>query len=136
MHIRIREKISNGPVGRGLRDVTRRQYIKYSTGKLFILPSIHSALWIDHKKTRRMATAKCSWATTSFSTSYGRGKYWLIYQKSGGQAKGRPFTTVGLKCCTAIPENANIGAANTYRVALLIVIQSYLQNRGHGSVEG
>ena len=39
MHIRIREKISNGPVGRGLRDVTRRQYIKYSTGKLLFLPS-------------------------------------------------------------------------------------------------
>ena len=36
----------------------------------------------------------------------------------------------------AIPENANIGAANTFRVALLIVIQSYLQNRGRGSVEG
>ena len=39
MHIRIREKISNGPVGRGLRDVTRRQYIKYSMGKLLYLPS-------------------------------------------------------------------------------------------------
>ena len=39
MHIRIREKISNGPVGHGLRDVTRRQYIKYSTGKLLFLPS-------------------------------------------------------------------------------------------------
>ena len=39
MHIRIREKISNGPVGRGLRDVTWRQYIKYSTGKLLFLPS-------------------------------------------------------------------------------------------------
>ena len=39
MHIRIREKISNGPVGRGLRDVTRRQYIKYSMGKLLFLPS-------------------------------------------------------------------------------------------------
>ena len=39
MHIRIREKISNGPVGRGLRDVTRRQFIKTSTGKLFFLPS-------------------------------------------------------------------------------------------------
>ena len=36
MHIRIREKTSNGPVG---RDVTRRLYIKYSTGKLFFLPS-------------------------------------------------------------------------------------------------
>ena len=35
MHIRIRD----GPVGRGLRDVTRRQYIKYSTGKLLFLPS-------------------------------------------------------------------------------------------------
>ena len=45
---RIREKISNGAVGRGLRDVTRRQYIKYSTGKLNIV----SALWIDHKKNR------------------------------------------------------------------------------------
>ena len=39
MHIRIREKISNGPVGRGLRDVTRRQFIKTSTGKLCFLPS-------------------------------------------------------------------------------------------------
>ena len=39
MHIRIREKISNGPVRRGLRDVTRRQFIKNSTGKLFFLPS-------------------------------------------------------------------------------------------------
>ena len=39
MHIRIREKISNGPVGRGLRDVTRRQCIKYSTGRLLFLPS-------------------------------------------------------------------------------------------------
>ena len=39
MHIRIREKISNGPVGRGLRDVTRRLFIKNSTGKLFFLPS-------------------------------------------------------------------------------------------------
>ena len=39
MHIRIREKISNGPVGRSLRDVTKRQYIKYSTGKLLFLPS-------------------------------------------------------------------------------------------------
>ena len=39
MHIRIREKTSNGPVGRGLLDVTRRQYIKYSTGKLLFLPS-------------------------------------------------------------------------------------------------
>ena len=28
-----------------------------------------------------------------------------------------------------VPENANICAANTYRVALLIVIQNYLQNR-------
>ena len=59
-----------------------------------------------HKKTRRMASAKCSRAITGFSMSYGRGKYWLIYQKPGGQEKGRPFTTVGLKCCTAIPENA------------------------------
>ena len=92
--------------------------------------AIVSALWIDHKKTRRMASAKCSRATTGFSTSCGRGKYWLIYQKPGGQEKGRPFTTVGLKCCTAIPENANTCAANTYRLALLIVIQSYLQNRG------
>ena len=39
LYIRIREKISNGPVGRGLRDITRRQYIKYSTGKLLFLPS-------------------------------------------------------------------------------------------------
>ena len=39
MHIQIREKISNGAVGRGLCDVTRRQYIKYSTGKLLFLPS-------------------------------------------------------------------------------------------------
>ena len=39
MHIRIREKISNGPVGHGLPDVTRRQFIKNSTGKLFFLPS-------------------------------------------------------------------------------------------------
>ena len=39
MHIRIREKISSGPVERGLRDVTRRQFIKNSTGKLFFLPS-------------------------------------------------------------------------------------------------
>ena len=83
-----------------------------------------------------MASAKCSRATTAFSTSCGRGKYWLIYQKPGGQEKGRPFTTVGLKCCTAIPENANTCAANTYRVALLIVIQRYLQNRGRGSIEG
>ena len=88
MHIRIREKISNGPMGRGLRDVTRRQYIKYYTGI--------SALWI-----------------TTFSTSCGRGKYWLIYQKPGGQEKGGQFTTVGLKCCTTIPGNANICAANT-----------------------
>ena len=111
-------KFQMGPVGRGLRDVTRRQYIKYSTGKLLFLPS------------------GCSRATTGFSTSYGRGKYWLIYQKPGGQEKGRPFTTVGLKCCTAIPENANTCAANTYRLALLIAVQSYLQNRGHGSVKG
>ena len=130
MHIRIREKISNGPVGRGLRDVTRRQYIKYSTGKLLFLPS-----GLTIKKTRKMASVKCR-ATTAFSTSCGRGKYWLIYQKPGGQERGQPFTTVGLKCCTAIPENAKICAANTYRVALLIVIQSYLQNRGRGSVEG
>ena len=40
MHIWIREKISNGPVGRGLCDVTRRQYIKYSMGKLLFLPSV------------------------------------------------------------------------------------------------
>ena len=39
MHIRIREKISNGPVGRSLRDVTKRQFIKNSTGKLFFLLS-------------------------------------------------------------------------------------------------
>ena len=32
-------KFQMGPVGRGLRDVTRRQYIKYSTGKLLFLPS-------------------------------------------------------------------------------------------------
>ena len=32
-------KFQMGPVGRGLRDVTRRQYIKYSTGKLLHLPS-------------------------------------------------------------------------------------------------
>ena len=81
-HIRIREKISNGPVGRGLRDVTRRQFIKNSTGKLFFLPA---GLTI---KKRRMASVKCSRATTGFSTSYGRGKYWLIYQKPGGQEKG------------------------------------------------
>ena len=98
--------------------------------------AIVSALWIDHKKARRMVSAKCSRATTGFSTSYGRGKYWLIYQKPRGQEKGRPFTTVGLKCCTAIPENANTCAANTYRLALLIIIQSYLQNRGHGSIKG
>ena len=86
MHIRIREM---GQVGRGLLDVTRRQYIKYSTGKLLFLPS-----GLTIKKTRRMASAKCSRATTGFSTSYGRGKYWLIYQKPGGQEKDRPFTTV------------------------------------------
>ena len=28
-----------GPMGRGLRDVTRRQFSKNSTGKLFFLPS-------------------------------------------------------------------------------------------------
>ena len=28
-----------GPVGRSLRDVTRRQFIKNSTGQLFFLPS-------------------------------------------------------------------------------------------------
>ena len=39
MHIWIGEKISNGHVGRGLRDVTRRQFIKKSTGRLFFLPS-------------------------------------------------------------------------------------------------
>ena len=38
-----------GPVGRGLRDVTRRQYIKYSTGKLLFLPS-----GLTIKKTRRI----------------------------------------------------------------------------------
>ena len=32
-------KFQNGPVGRGLRDVTRRQFSKNSTGKLFFLPS-------------------------------------------------------------------------------------------------
>ena len=32
-------KFQMGPVGSGLRDVTRRQYIKYSTGKLLFLPS-------------------------------------------------------------------------------------------------
>ena len=32
-------KFQMGPMGRGLRDVTRRQYIKYSTGKLLFLPS-------------------------------------------------------------------------------------------------
>ena len=32
-------KFQMGPVGRGLRDVTRRQYIQYSTGKLLLLPS-------------------------------------------------------------------------------------------------
>ena len=83
-----------------------------------------------------MASAKCSRATTGFSMSYGRGKYGLIYQKPGGQEKCRLFTTVGLKCCTAIPENANICATNTYMVALMIVIQSYLQNRGRRSVKG
>ena len=41
MHIRITltEKIQSGPVGRGLHDVTRRQFIKKFTGKLFFLPS-------------------------------------------------------------------------------------------------
>ena len=32
-------KFQNGPVGRGLREVTRRQFNKNSTGKLFFLPS-------------------------------------------------------------------------------------------------
>ena len=99
-----------GPVRRGLRDVTRRQYIKYSTGKLLFLPS-----GLTLKK---------------------QGE-WLQRSVLGlPPALARPFTTVGLKCCTAIPENANTCAANTYRVALLIVIQSYLQNRGRGSIEG
>ena len=122
-------KFQMGPVGRGLRDVIRRQYIKNSMGKLLFLPS-----GLNIKKTRRMASANSR--ATGFSTSYRQGKNWLIYQKPGGQEKGRPFTTVGLKCCTAIPENANTCAANTYRLALLIVIQSYLQNRGRGSVKG
>ena len=39
MHIWIREKLSNGPVGHGLRDVIRKQYVKNSTGKLLFLPS-------------------------------------------------------------------------------------------------
>ena len=34
MHILIREKISNGPVGHGLRDATRRQVVKNSTGSV------------------------------------------------------------------------------------------------------
>ena len=55
MHIRIREKISNGPMGRGLRDVMRRQFSKNSMGKLFFLPS-----GLTIKKPRRMAAAKCS----------------------------------------------------------------------------
>ena len=54
-------------MGRCLRDVTRN-----STGKLFFLPS---GLTIKTKE-----SAKCPRATTGFSTSYGRGKYWLIYQ--------------------------------------------------------
>ena len=32
-------KFQNGPVGRDLRDITRRQFSKNSTGKLFFLPS-------------------------------------------------------------------------------------------------
>ena len=98
---------------------------------IFYGKAIVSALWIDHKKTRRMASAKCSGATTGFSS--------LALARPAdevSQEKGRPFNTVGLKCCTAIPENANTCAANTYRLALLIVIQSYLQNRGRGSVKG
>ena len=137
MHIRIREKISNGPVGGSLRDVTRRQFIKKSTGKLFFLPSgltiKKQGEWLQQSVLG--PPPALAHPTDEVSIAYGRGKYWLIYQKHGGQEKGRPFTTVGLKCCTAIPENANICAANTYRLALLIVIQSYLQNRGRGSVE-
>ena len=36
---RSERKFQMGPVGRGLRDVTRRQFSKNSTGKLFFLPS-------------------------------------------------------------------------------------------------
>ena len=32
-------KFQMGPMGRGLSDITRRQYIKYSMGKLLFLPS-------------------------------------------------------------------------------------------------
>ena len=98
MHIWIREKISNGPVGRGLCDVTRRQFIKYSTGKLLFLPS-----GLTIKKQGEWLQMKCSRATTAFSTSYVRSKYWLIYQKPGGQEKkafGRRssfFCSVGMK---------------------------------------
>ena len=55
---------------------------KTSTGKLFILPS-----GLIIKKSRKMASAKCSRASTGFSTSYGLAKHWLIYQKPGGQEK-------------------------------------------------
>ena len=131
MHIRIREKISNG-AGRGARFtyVTRRQYIKYSTGKLLFLPS-----GLTIKKHGEWLQRSVLGPPPALARP-ADGKYWLIYQKPGGQEKGRPFTTVGLKCCTAIPENANTCAANTYRLALLIIIQSYLQNRGRGSVKG
>ena len=38
MHIRSERKFQNGRMGRGLRDVMRRQLSK-NTGKLFFLPS-------------------------------------------------------------------------------------------------
>ena len=54
------------------------------------------------KKRRRMTSAKCSRATTGLSTSYGRGKYWLIYEKPGGQAKG--LQGCSFDCHTELPS--------------------------------
>ena len=118
MDIRIREKISNRPVECGLRDVTMTQYIKYSTGKLLFLLS-----GLTIKK-------QGEWLQRSVLGP----PYWLIYQKPGGQEKGQPNRSLLLT--EMLYNNPNICAANTYRVALLIVIESYLQNRGRGSVEG
>ena len=131
MHIRIREKISNGPMGRGLRDVTRRQFIKTSTGKILFLPSGLTIKKQGEWLQRSVLGPPLALARPTDEVG-------LVDLPKTRKSRERP--TVHYCWTEMLYSNPRkyqyFCAANTYRLALLNVIQSYLQNRGRRSVDG
>ena len=116
-----------GTVERGLRDVIRRQYIKNSTGKLLFLPSGLTIKTQGEWLQRSVLGPPLALARLTDKVSIG------CFTKNP-EVKRKADRLLPLDLM--LYSNTNTCAANTYRLSILIVTRSYLQNRGRGSVKG